>query len=120
MRDLRIDDGDGWVAGQWGPSYKIFFAIYFWFLSADPENLSAGGRLIRPRALGPYAGRRTPASTDTTKNLVIHDDIHITFLDFVIEHTASMTTVRFRHRFTVLDMKPDMKSKHHDVVPISS
>jgi hypothetical protein len=27
---------------------------------------------------------------------------------------------RFRHRFAVLDMKPDMKSKHHDVVPISS
>jgi hypothetical protein len=30
---------------QWGPSYKnIFFAVYFQFLSADPENLSAGGR----------------------------------------------------------------------------
>jgi hypothetical protein len=29
-------------------------------------------------------------------------------------------TVRFCHRFAVLDMKPDMKSKHHDVVSISS
>jgi hypothetical protein len=28
-------------------------------------------------------------------------------------------TVRFHHRFTPLDMKPDM-SKHYDVVPISS
>jgi hypothetical protein len=28
---------------------------------------------------------------DTTKNLVIHDDIHMTFSDFVIDHTASMT-----------------------------
>jgi hypothetical protein len=25
------------------------------------------------------------------KNLVIHDDIHMTFSDFVIDHTASMT-----------------------------
>jgi hypothetical protein len=31
------------VAGRWGLSYKkSFFAVYFWFLSADPENLSAG------------------------------------------------------------------------------
>jgi hypothetical protein len=29
--------------------------------------------------------------TCTTKNLVIHDDIHMTFSDFVIDHTASMT-----------------------------
>jgi hypothetical protein len=29
-------------------------------------------------------------------------------------------TLRFRHRLAVLDMKPDMKSKHYDVVPISS
>jgi hypothetical protein len=28
--------------------------------------------------------------------------------------------VRFRHRFVALDMKPDMKSKHYDIVSISS
>jgi hypothetical protein len=53
-------------ADQWGPSYKkVFFAVYFWFLSADPEKLSAGGRLKCPPALGSYAGGRTPASTET-------------------------------------------------------
>jgi hypothetical protein len=30
-RDLRIDDGDGWVAGQWGPSYKFFLLFIFGF-----------------------------------------------------------------------------------------
>jgi hypothetical protein len=39
---------------------------------------------------------------------------------FVTDHTASMTIGRFRHRLEVLDMKPDMKSKHYDVAPISS
>jgi hypothetical protein len=28
---------------------------------------------------------------NTTKNLVIHDDIHMTFSDFVTDHIASMT-----------------------------
>jgi hypothetical protein len=28
---------------------------------------------------------------NTKKNLAIHDDIHMTFSDFVIDHTASMT-----------------------------
>jgi hypothetical protein len=42
MCDLRLVDGDGWVVGRWGLSYrKSFFAVYFQFLSADSENLSA-------------------------------------------------------------------------------
>jgi hypothetical protein len=44
---------------------KSFFSIYFRFLRADPENLSAGGWLKRPPALGLYAGGRTTASTET-------------------------------------------------------
>jgi hypothetical protein len=30
MRDLRLD-GDEWVAGRWGLSYKKFFLIIFGF-----------------------------------------------------------------------------------------
>jgi hypothetical protein len=37
------DGGDGWVAGRWGLSYKKVIFLFFRFLSADPENLSAGG-----------------------------------------------------------------------------
>jgi hypothetical protein len=35
MRDL--------LAGGVSPIKKSFFSVYFRFLSADPENLSAGG-----------------------------------------------------------------------------
>jgi hypothetical protein len=62
MRDLRLGDGDGWLVGRWGLSYKKSF---FRFLRAAPENLSAGGWLKRPPALGLYAGGRTTASTET-------------------------------------------------------
>jgi hypothetical protein len=30
-------------------------------------------------------------SNDTTRNLVIYDEIHMTFSDFVTDHTTSMT-----------------------------
>jgi hypothetical protein len=47
--------------------------------------------------LEPEPNRKEPkpngsmfGSDITTKNLVIYDDIHVTFLDFVIDHTASM------------------------------
>jgi hypothetical protein len=58
-----------------GLSYKKkFFFCLFWFLSADPENLNAGGWLKSPLALGLYAGGRTTASTETicagTRSLV--------------------------------------------------
>jgi hypothetical protein len=46
---------------------KYATCCLFRFLSADPENVSAGGRLKRPPALGPYAGGRTPASSETTE-----------------------------------------------------
>jgi hypothetical protein len=39
-----------------------------------------------------------PDSPVTTKNLVIHDDIHMTFSDFVIDHTASMTNCHISSR----------------------
>jgi hypothetical protein len=55
----------GWVAGQWGLSYKKVFSVYFRFLRADAENLSASGWLKRPPALGLYAGGRTTANTET-------------------------------------------------------
>jgi hypothetical protein len=42
IRDLRLDDWDGWLAGGVSPIKKVF-SVYFRFLSADPENLSAGG-----------------------------------------------------------------------------
>jgi hypothetical protein len=32
----------GWLAGGVSPK-KVFFAVYFRFLSADPENLSVSG-----------------------------------------------------------------------------
>jgi hypothetical protein len=44
---------------------KKVFSVYFRFLRADPENLSAGGWLKHPPALGLYAGGRTTASTET-------------------------------------------------------
>jgi hypothetical protein len=53
----------GWPVGSL--LYKKIVAVYFRFLSADPENLSAGGWLKRPPALGLYAGGRTTASTET-------------------------------------------------------
>jgi hypothetical protein len=58
-------DGDGWLAGRWGLSYKKSFSVYFRFLSTDPENLSVGGWLKRSPALGLYASGRTTASTET-------------------------------------------------------
>jgi hypothetical protein len=58
-------DLDGWVASRWGPSYKKVFSVYFRFLSADLENLSASGRLKRLPALNLYAGGRTTDSTET-------------------------------------------------------
>jgi hypothetical protein len=42
-------------------------------------------------ASAPRAAQGHPPAEATTKNLVIHDDIHMTFSDFVIDHTASMT-----------------------------
>jgi hypothetical protein len=63
----RKNDEDGvggWPVGSllWK---KFSFAVYFRFLSADSKNLSAGGWLKRPPALGLYAGGRTTASTET-------------------------------------------------------
>jgi hypothetical protein len=49
-----------------------------------------------------------------------YDVVPISVTDFIIDYTASMTTVRFRHKLPVLDMKPDVKSKYYDVASISS
>jgi hypothetical protein len=56
----------------------------------------------------------------TTKSHVIYYEIVMTISDFITDHTDPWQTVRFRHKFPVLDMKPDMKSKHYDILPISS
>jgi hypothetical protein len=34
LRDLLLDDGDGWVARRWGPSIKKYFSIYFEIFNA--------------------------------------------------------------------------------------
>jgi hypothetical protein len=41
-KNARLATG-GWLAGGVSPIKKVFFAVYFRYLSADPENLSAGG-----------------------------------------------------------------------------
>jgi hypothetical protein len=38
-----------------------------------------------------YIVQSNPLEDTTTKNLVINDDIHMTFSDFIIDHTVSMT-----------------------------
>jgi hypothetical protein len=51
------------------------------FLEYQVQNT----RLVEAERTSPYS------PLHTTKNLVIHDDVHMTFLDFVIDHTTSMT-----------------------------
>jgi hypothetical protein len=55
----------GWLARGVPPIQKVFFVVHFRFLSANPENLSAVRWLKHPPELGPYAGRWTPAITET-------------------------------------------------------
>jgi hypothetical protein len=66
MRDLRLGDGDGWVAGRWGPSPKknfLLFILDFFSTSLKTSVL-----------VGLCAGGRTTAITETicagTRSLV--------------------------------------------------
>jgi hypothetical protein len=110
----------------------------------------------REKGWGPPNYYQLPplGGVSTTRNPLIYDEIHMTFfnfvidhtgsmtnsqissqigsvgsetryevqtlwrcanfiIDFVTDHTSSMTTVEFLHGLVVLDMKPDMKSKHY-------
>jgi hypothetical protein len=53
----------------------------------DPQGTLVTGTKTKPVTVKSISETRVV----TTKNLVIHDDIHMTFSDFVIDHTASMT-----------------------------
>jgi hypothetical protein len=57
---------------------------------------------------GVAAARRNSDDSggSTTRNPLTHDEILITFSDFVTDHTHPWQTLKFRHRLAVLDMKP--------------
>jgi hypothetical protein len=56
----------------------------------------------------------------TTRNTLIYDKIHMTFFNFIIDHTPSMTNSEISSQIHSVGYEARYESKHYDVVPISS